>query len=120
LAPRPHGDGPVQLRWGGEITLYPRRAPHPAAERGSVQWRLSLARHRRHSCAMHTYQATGDVRSVSLWLGHASLLSTQVYVRADPTEKLRMLEGTRLPNLKPGRFRPGDSLIAMLKGTNRR
>lgn len=74
----------------------------------------------RHSCAMHTYQATGDVRSVSLWLGHASLLSTQVYVRADPTEKLRMLEGTRLPNLKPGRFRPGDSLIAMLKGANRR
>ena len=74
----------------------------------------------RHSCAMHTYQATGDVRSVSLWLGHASLLSTQVYVRADPTEKLRMLEGTHLPNLKPGRFRPGDSLIAMLKGNNRR
>ena len=73
----------------------------------------------RHSCAMHTYQATGDIRSVSLWLGHKSLLSTQVYVRADPTEKLEMLEGTRLPNLKPGRFRPGDSLIAMLKGNNR-
>jgi integrase/recombinase XerD len=29
----------------------------------------------RHSCAMHTLQATGDVRKVSLWLGHASIQS---------------------------------------------
>jgi len=42
----------------------------------------------RHSCAMHTLNATGDIRKVSLWLGHATLLSTEVYVRADPTEKL--------------------------------
>jgi integrase/recombinase XerD len=42
----------------------------------------------RHTCAMHTLQATRDVRKVSLWLGHASLQSTEVYLRADPTEKL--------------------------------
>src|SRR5688572_932458 len=40
----------------------------------------------RHSCGMHTLQATGDIRKVSLWLGHASLQSTEVYLRADPTE----------------------------------
>jgi branched-chain amino acid transport system substrate-binding protein len=37
---------------------------------------------------MHTLQATRDVRKVSLWLGHAGLHSTEVYLRADPTEKL--------------------------------
>jgi len=30
----------------------------------------------RHTCAMHTLQATHDVRKVSLWLGHASVKST--------------------------------------------
>ena len=33
----------------------------------------------RHSCAMHTLQSTGDIRKVALWLGHASLQSTEVY-----------------------------------------
>lgn len=71
----------------------------------------------RHSCAMHTLQATGDVRKVSLWLGHASIQSTEIYLRADPTEKLAMLTGSQMPNLKPGRFRPPDKLLAMLRET---
>lgn len=70
----------------------------------------------RHSCAMHTLQATGDVRKVSLWLGHATVKSTEIYLHADPTEKLEMLDGARLPNLRPGRFRPPDKLLAMLNG----
>lgn len=70
----------------------------------------------RHSCAMHTLQATGDVRKVSLWLGHASIQSTEIYLRADPTEKLDMIAGATMPTLKPGRFRPPDKLLAMLSG----
>ena len=70
----------------------------------------------RHSCAMHTLQATGDVRKVSLWLGHASVQSTEIYLHADPTEKLEMLNGARMPNLRPGRFRAPDKLLAMLAG----
>jgi site-specific recombinase XerD len=72
----------------------------------------------RHSCAMHTLQATGDVRKVSLWLGHASIQSTEIYLRADPTEKLAMLAGAEMPTLRPGRFRPPDKLLAMLRETN--
>jgi site-specific recombinase XerD len=68
----------------------------------------------RHSCAMHTLQATGDVRKVSLWLGHASIQSTEIYLRADPTEKLKMLAGAELPTLRPGRFRAPDKLLALL------
>ena len=73
----------------------------------------------RHTCAMHTLQATRDVRKVSLWLGHASLQSTEVYLRADPTEKLEALAAMAPPSLKPGRFRAPDELLAMLKSVGR-
>jgi len=69
----------------------------------------------RHSCAMHTLNATGDIRKVSLWLGHATLLSTEVYVRADPTEKLEAMASLVPPTLRRGRFRPPDKLLAMLR-----
>lgn len=73
----------------------------------------------RHTCAMHTLQATRDMRKVSLWLGHASLQSTEVYLRADPTEKLEALAAMTPPALKPGRFRAPDKLMAMLSATGR-
>lgn len=73
----------------------------------------------RHTCAMHTLQATRDVRKVSLWLGHASLQSTEIYLRADPTEKLEALAAMAPPSLKPGRFRAPDKLLAMLKSISR-
>lgn len=73
----------------------------------------------RHTCAMHTLQATRDVRKVSLWLGHASLQSTEIYLRADPTEKLEALAAMVPPSLKPGRFRSPDKLLAMLKSVSR-
>jgi site-specific recombinase XerD len=69
----------------------------------------------RHTCAMHTLMATHDVRKVSIWLGHANLQSTEVYLRADPTEKLEALAAVMPPSLKRGRFRAPDKLIAMLK-----
>jgi len=74
----------------------------------------------RHTCAMHTLQATRDVRKVSLWLGHASLQSTEVYLRADPTEKLEALAAMVPPTLKPGRFRAPDKLLAMLSTAGRK
>jgi integrase/recombinase XerD len=74
----------------------------------------------RHTCAMHTLQATRDVRKVSLWLGHAGLESTEVYLRADPTEKLEALTAMTPPMLKPGRFRAPDKLLAMLSTAGRK
>jgi hypothetical protein len=41
---------------------------------------------------MNSLQATGDIRKVALWLGHSSLKSTEIYLRADPTEKLNAIE----------------------------
>lgn len=68
----------------------------------------------RHSCAMHMLQATRDIRKVALWLGHATLQSTEVYLRAAPIEKLEMLDALAPLGIKSGRFRPPDKLLAML------
>ncbi|MDH3599435.1 MAG: site-specific integrase [Candidatus Tectomicrobia bacterium] len=68
----------------------------------------------RHTCAMMIYQATGDLRKVSLWLGHADMQATEVYVRADPTEKLDAIEAAIPPELRRGQFTVPDRLIAML------
>lgn len=70
----------------------------------------------RHTCAMMIYQATGDLRKVSLWLGHADMQATEVYVRADPTEKLEALDAVLPPSLRRGQFSVPDRLIAMLHG----
>ena len=70
----------------------------------------------RHTCAMNTLQATGDIRKVALWLGHASTQTTEIYLQADPSQKLEALNSMVPPMLRPGTFKPSDKLIAMLKG----
>jgi site-specific recombinase XerD len=69
----------------------------------------------RRTCAMIVLQATQDIRKVSLWLGHSNLSTTEVYTRADPTEKLEAIEAVVPPHLRKGSFRPPDKLIALLK-----
>lgn len=71
----------------------------------------------RHSCAMHTLEATRDIRKVALWLGHASVQTTEIYVRADPTEKLEAIDAVLPPTLRRGRFRAPDKLLASLHPT---
>lgn len=70
----------------------------------------------RHTCAMTVLQATGDIRKVSLWLGHAGLATTQMYLRADPNEKLSIVESMIPPTLRTGKFRATDELIQLLNG----
>jgi integrase/recombinase XerD len=68
----------------------------------------------RHTSAMLVLQATGDIRKVALWLGHEDIQTTEVYLRADPTEKLEALDAVVPPTLKRGEFRVPDKLIALL------
>ena len=64
---------------------------------------------------MIVLQATQDIRKVSLWLGHSNLATTEIYVRADPSQKLEAMEAVVPPHLRKGKFRPPDRLIALLK-----
>ena len=71
----------------------------------------------RHSCALMMLQSTGDIRKVALWLGHADIQTTEMYLRVDPSEKLDALESVVPLSLKSGHFRIPDTLIELLKGT---
>ena len=68
----------------------------------------------RHSCALTVLEATKDIRKVSLWLGHANMQTTEIYTRADPSIKFEALDAITPPNLRSGRFRASDKLIASL------
>jgi integrase/recombinase XerD len=69
----------------------------------------------RHSCALNALQATRDLREVSLWLGHASPQTTDIYLQADPTEQLEARAAIEPAMLRPGKLRPPDRLIAVLR-----
>jgi len=69
----------------------------------------------RHSCALNILQSTKDIRKVSLWLGHASIQTTEIYTRVDPSVKLETLESVIAPQLRTGRFKATDKLLAAIK-----
>lgn len=70
----------------------------------------------RHSCAFHTLEATGDIRKVSLWLGHASIQSTEIYLRSDPARKIEIMSEAVPPSLAKGRFHDAtDRVMAVLQ-----
>jgi hypothetical protein len=58
--------------------------------------------------------SSGDDRP-EYCLGHASTKTTELYLRADPAEKLEMLELVVPPSLRKGTFSPPDQLLAMLQ-----
>lgn len=70
----------------------------------------------RHTCALNVLQATGDIRQVALWLGHESIQTTEEYLRVDVTQRISVLTTVTPPQLRPGKFRPPDALIASLTG----
>lgn len=69
----------------------------------------------RHTCAMTLLQAGVDTSVIALWLGHAGTRSTDAYVHADITLKERALALTTPVNVKPGRYRPCDKVLAFLE-----
>ena len=70
----------------------------------------------RRSSAISTLEATGDIRKVSLWLGHASIQSMKIYLRTDSVAKLDILCGNRPPAIARGAFKDApDRLLAVLR-----
>ena len=69
----------------------------------------------RHSCAMSLLQAGVDATVIALWLGHADVRSTQPYLHADLTIKERALALVTPADVKPGRYKPPDTILAFLE-----
>ena len=57
-----------------------------------------------------------DRALIALWLGHESVETTQIYLDADLALKEQVLAKIKPINAKSGRYRPGDDLLAFLKG----
>ena len=70
----------------------------------------------RHTCALNILQATGDIRKVALWLGHESIQTTEDYLRVDVTQRISVIDTVLPHQLRPGKFRPPDKLIASFRG----
>jgi integrase/recombinase XerD len=69
----------------------------------------------RHTAAMELLSAGVDTSTIALWLGHASTHSTDIYLHADLKLKEQALARTDPSYQPPGRYQPGDSLLAFLE-----
>ena len=108
-----NAQGMAMTRAGFEYILE-KHAKAAAARCPTLSGRTLSPHLLRHSCAVLMLQATRDIRKVALWLGHADIRTTEVYLRMDPSEKLEAVEAVLPPALRRGRFKAPDALIASL------
>ncbi len=69
----------------------------------------------RHTAAMQLLQHGVDRSVIALWLGHESVETTQMYLHADLRLKEEALSKVTPLEVKVGRFRPDDELLAFLE-----
>ena len=69
----------------------------------------------RHTAAMRLLHAGVDITVIALWLGHETVATTQIYLRADLELKQRALDRTTPQGTQPGRYKPSDQLLAFLE-----
>jgi integrase/recombinase XerD len=64
---------------------------------------------------MRLLLAGNDITVIALWLGHEQVTTTQIYLHADMSHKQRAIDRTRPLGVKPGRYRPADTMLAFLQ-----
>jgi integrase/recombinase XerD len=69
----------------------------------------------RHTAAMDLLHHGVGSSVIALWLGHESVETTQIYIHADLKIKEKALAKTTPLNVKSGRYRPDDHLLAFLQ-----
>ena len=108
-----NANGAAMTRAGFEYILH-KHTRVAAMTCSSLSGRSVSPHQLRHSCALVMLQATHDIRRVALWLGHADIRTTEIYLRIDPSEKLEAVEAVLPMGLRKGRFKAPDALIASL------
>src|SRR6185437_1621942 len=80
----------------------------------SLQHKRVTVHRLRHTMAMDLLQAGVDRSVIALWLGHERVETTQMYLEATLAMKEIALQKVSPRHGKPGRFKPGDQLLAFL------
>lgn len=65
-----------------------------------------------HSLAMSLLQNGVDITVITLWLGHESIETTQLYLHSDLAMKEKALARTIDLKTTPKRYQPNDRLLA--------
>ena len=55
-----------------------------------------------------------DVTVIALWLGHAQISTTDIYLHADMRQKEQAIARVAPPTTQPGRYQPTDTVLAFL------
>jgi site-specific recombinase XerD len=118
-----HGEPGAPLfpnRTGGRLSrdaVEKRLALHAAAASNcpSLKAKNVTAHALRHTAAMQLLRAGVDTSLIALWLGHEQADTTQIYLHADLELKEKALARTTPANIKPGRYKPPDQLLAFLE-----
>jgi hypothetical protein len=53
--------------------------------------------------------------TIALWLGHATVKSTEIYLHADTEFRHEAIQRAAPIGTRPGRYRPPDTLLAFLE-----
>ena len=69
----------------------------------------------RHGAAMAMLRRGVDRSVIALWLGHERMETTQIYLHADMELKQQALAHAAPSGIAPGRYVPGDALLAFLE-----
>ena len=108
IRPRPHQAGGA-VREGSAL-------PQGLAACGSCGRRLKVHYKGRSSTAGYHCAGKTIVNGRGEYcLNHASTQTTEMYLRADTTTLLQVMNTTTPPTLRKGHFRPPDQLIALLR-----
>lgn len=70
----------------------------------------------RRTAAMELLQAGTDTMNISLWMGHESPQTTQMYLDASLELKEKVLAKVKPQDAKAGRYRPRGTLLTFLDG----
>ena len=68
----------------------------------------------RHTCAMTLLQSGVDPATIALWLGHASVETTYIYLHANLKMKEKAMAKTTATSATMERYRPEDKVLAFL------
>jgi site-specific recombinase XerD len=109
----PNAQGERLSVHGVQYLLNKHRAVASVACPSLKQKRVTVHR-LRHTMAMDLLENGVDRSVIALWLGHERVETTQIYLEATLAMKEKALARTSPPNAKPGRYKPGDRLLAFL------